>query len=119
MRKIVINKSYGSEAGGGLCLSHQAFLELRGLGQREALEETDLGAYWPSAARPNEPRFNRCGAGIPRDDEQLVRVVERLGPGANGHGALLKVVEIPSDVDWVIEAVAGVEHVSEVHRTWN
>ncbi len=119
MRKIVINTSHSSAVGGGLCLSHQAFSELRSRGQREALQETDLGAYWPIGATPNEPRLNRCGAGIPRDDEQLVQVVEALGPSANGHAAMLKVVAIPQDVEWEIETVAGVEHVSEVHRRWS
>ncbi len=110
MRKIVINKSYGNTVHGGFCLSHRAFLELRGQGQREALKEADLGAYWPTGATPNEPSLNRCGAFIPRDDEKLVRVVEELGA---------EIVEIPNDVEWEIEKVDGVEHVSEVHRTWN
>jgi hypothetical protein len=30
----------------------------------------------------------------------------------------LRVVTIPDDVRWIISAVGGVEHVSEVHRTW-
>ena len=40
MKKIVINKSYGS-----FCVSHQAFLRLRELGQQDALNETDLDTY--------------------------------------------------------------------------
>ena len=118
MRKIVINKSYGNTVDGGFCLSHRAFLELRGLGQREAVQEPDLGAYWPAAAPPDEPRLNQCGQLIPRDDEKLVQVVEALGAEANGHCALLKIVEIPNEVKWEIEKIDGVEHVSEVHRTW-
>jgi len=99
MRKIVINKSYGNKSDGGFCLSHQAFLRLRDLGQQEALQEPDLGAYWPKGATPREPSLNRCGVLIPRDDEKLVQVVEELGAEANGH--------------------CGVEHVSEAHRTWH
>ncbi len=113
MRKIVINKSYGE-----FCLSHTAFLRLRELGQREALQEPDYGAYWPSGATPQEASLNRCGALIPRDDRTLVQVVEELGAKANGHCAELKVVEIPGEVQWEIEHVGGVEHVSEVHRMW-
>ena len=113
MRKIVINKSYEQ-----FCVSHKAFLRLRELGQREALEEADLGAYWPTAATPQEPRFNQCGKLIPRDDQKLAQVVEELGADANGHCAALKVVAIPDDVRWEIRAVNGVEHVSEAHRTW-
>lgn len=112
-RKIVINTSYGA-----FCLSHPAFLQLRELGQREALQEEDLGAYWPSGSRPDEPSLNQFGARIPRDDQHLVQVVEKLGASANGHAAALKVVEIPQDTKWQIEKTGGVEHVSETHRTW-
>jgi hypothetical protein len=113
MRKIVINKSYEH-----FYISHKAFLQLRELGQQDALQEADPGTYWPGAASPREPSLNRCGTLIPRDDERLVRVVEELGEEANGHAAELKVVAIPDDVQWVIAKVDGVEHVSEVHRTW-
>ncbi len=113
MKKIVINKSYEQ-----FFVSHKAFIRLRELGQVEALQETDRGAYWPLAAGPEEPSLNRCGALIPRDDERLVQVVEELRAAANGHAADLKVVEIPDGVEWVINKTDGVEHVSEVHRTW-
>ncbi len=113
MKKIVINKSYEQ-----FFVSHKAFIRLRELGQAEALQEIDRGAYWPLAAGPEEPSLNRCGALIPRDDERLVRVVEELRAAANGHAADLKVVEIPEGVQWVINKTDGVEHVSEVHRTW-
>jgi hypothetical protein len=55
---------------------------------------------------------------IPRDDLKLVQVVEELNGAANGHGAELRVVAIPDDARWVISGMGGVEHVSEVHRTW-
>jgi hypothetical protein len=113
MRKIVINKSFEK-----FCLSHKAFLRLRQLGQKEALQETDHGVYWPDAATPREPSLNRCGQLIPRDDENLVLVVEELCEEANGHCAELKVVSIPDEIEWHISNVDGVEHVSEVHRTW-
>lgn len=113
MKKIVINKSYEQ-----FFVSYQAFTRLRELGQAEALQEPDRGTYWPLAAAPQEPSLNRCGALIPRDDKKLVQVVEELQGAANGHAALLKVVEIPDGVQWVINKTDGVEHVSEVHRTW-
>jgi hypothetical protein len=118
MRKIVINTSYGTNRDGGFCLSHKAFLRLRELGQQQALQEPNLGAYWPQAAGPREPSLNRCGVLIPRDDEKLVQVVGELGAEANGHCAELKIVEVPKGVQWEIERMAGVEHVSEAHRTW-
>src|SRR2546421_26622 len=85
-----LDKFNGNKSDGGFCLSHQAFLRLRDLGQQEALQEPDLGAYWPKGATPREPSLNRCGVLIPRDDEKLVQVVEELGAEANGHCAELK-----------------------------
>ena len=114
MPKIVINKSFDE-----FFISHKAFVKLRELGQREALQEADPGAYWPEAATPREPSLNRCGALIPRDDEKLVRVVEQLRAEANGHGAELQVVTVPDDVKWQIAKRDGVEQVSEVHRVWS
>jgi hypothetical protein len=113
MKKIVINRSYGK-----FCVSHSAFLRLRELGQPDALNETDAGAYWPEAAGPREPRLNQCGKLIPRDDRKLAQVVEELGEAANGHCAELQVVTIPDDVRWEINVVSGIEQISEVHRTW-
>jgi hypothetical protein len=114
MQKIVINKSFDQ-----FSLSHKAFLRLRELGQQEALQEADPGVYWPLAASLREPRLNQCGKLIPRDDQKLAQVVEELGAEANGHGAELRVVGVPDDVKWRINANGGVEHVSEVHRVWD
>jgi hypothetical protein len=114
MKKIVINRSYGN-----FSVSHEAFLRLRALGQPDALQERDPAAYWPEAATPREPSLNQCGQLIARDDLKLVQVVEELGAAANGHGAELRVVAIPDDIQWEISAVGGVEHISEVHRTWS
>jgi hypothetical protein len=119
MKRIVINTSCGDGSYGGFSLSHKAFMRLRELQQREALQEPDLGAYWPQAATPREPSLNRCGILIPRDDEKLVQVVAELGAEANGHCAELKIVEVPTDVQWQLERVGGVEHISEAHRTWH
>ena len=93
MAKVVINTSYES-----FCVSHKAFLRLRELGQRDALNEIDQGAYWPAAASPHEPSLNQCGMLIPRNDHSLVQVVEELRSEAYGPCAELKVVTIPEDV---------------------
>lgn len=55
---------------------------------------------------------------IPRDDADLLAVVEELGDAANGAYAKLEVVEIPADVQWTVEDYDGLERVAEVHRTW-
>lgn len=77
-----------------------------------------LAVYWPLSASPREPDFNQCGKQIPRDDLKLVQVVRELGVKANGHCAERKVVDVPADVRWEIEKTLGIEHVSELHRTW-
>lgn len=56
---------------------------------------------------------------IARNDPRLVAAVEKLGDKANGFCAELKIVNIPDDVDWVIEDYDGKEWVSERHRTWS
>lgn len=56
---------------------------------------------------------------ISRDDPYLVQVVEELGGKvAAGSHAMLKVVTIPADVDWIVEEYDGSEWVAERHRTW-
>jgi hypothetical protein len=56
---------------------------------------------------------------IPRDDENLVSVIEELGEKCWGQYSALKVVEIPDDVEWQIEEYDGVEWIAEKHRIWN
>ncbi len=55
---------------------------------------------------------------IPRDDPNLVRVVEELKERAANRYSYLKVVEIPDDVAWEICEYDGVEWIAEQHRTW-
>jgi len=88
------------------------------LGQQDALQEVDHAAYWPIGAAAWEPQFNRWGVSIARNNEKLIRVVEKLKQRANGHCASLKIVSIPDGAEWQNSTSGGVEHVSEVHRTW-
>ena len=55
---------------------------------------------------------------IKRNDLILVKLVEELGDDANGEYAKLKVVEIPDDIEYIIEEYDGCEHIAEKHRTW-
>ncbi len=54
-----------------------------------------------------------------RDDEKLIQVIEELGENANGYCARLKIVEIPTDIEWEIEEYDGSEWVAEKHQTWH
>lgn len=55
---------------------------------------------------------------LERNDPILIEVIEELGDKANGMCANLTVVEIPDDVDYIIEEYDGNEHIAESHRTW-
>lgn len=55
---------------------------------------------------------------IPRDDPDLVAVVEELGDAANGQYGKLKIVEIPDNVKWYVQDLGGCEIIHEEHRTW-
>ena len=112
--KIVINSDYG-----GFSLSDEAILEY---GKRKGLnlvkdENTNWSIsifYKDSVAKENYFEDRE----IPRNDPDLVSVVEDLGESANGFAANLKIVEIPEDVDWYVEENDGREWVAEKHRTW-
>lgn len=57
-----------------------------------------------------------------RDDPLLIQVVEELGAGhrtgASGSCANLRIVEIPADVEYVIDEYDGSESIHEKHRSW-
>lgn len=53
-----------------------------------------------------------------REDPKLIKVVEKLGKKANGYCAKLKVVQIPSDIEYKIEEYDGAEWIAEKHRIW-
>lgn len=56
---------------------------------------------------------------IPRNDKDLVKVVELLGKKANGNHAELTIVEIPDDVKWHLDDYDGIESVHEDHQSWS
>lgn len=103
--KVVINTCYG-----GFSLSRKA-TEL--LAQRE---------FYPSAEQHLRVFGNDwcdfSARDIPRNDWNLVNIVETLGKEANGCFSKLKVVSIPNGVKWKVEEYDGKEWVAEVHRTW-
>jgi hypothetical protein len=112
--KIVINSDYG-----GFSLSDEAILEY---GKRKGFnlvkdENTSWSVsifYKDTVAKENYFDDRE----IPRNDSDLVSVVEVLGKSANGFAANLKIVEIPEDVNWYVEENDGLEWVAEKHRTW-
>jgi len=94
MTKVVINRCYG------------------GFGLSDTAE-----ALYCAYANKNPDEFSRSD--IPRDCPILLQVIEQLGiDECHGKYASLKIVEIPDDVEWVIEDYDGKELVAEAHRTW-
>lgn len=67
---------------------------------------------------PNTSLTGRDWYDIDRSDPVLVLVVEELGSEASAAWADLKIVEIPDDVDWIIQDYDGKEWIAEKHRTW-
>jgi hypothetical protein len=90
--KIVVNRCYG-----GFGLSEEAY-KLLGL---------EWDGYGHGFMFDND-----------RGNEELVRVVEKLGEKANGGFAELRVVEIPDGIEFVIDEYDGIESIHEAHRSW-
>jgi hypothetical protein len=94
LRRIVINNCYG-----GFGLSDRAIAEYKKL------------------AGITDPDF--YDRDIARDDPYLVKIVKEMGMAANGSHANLKIVEVPADVDWMVQEYDGAEWIAEAHRTWS
>lgn len=135
MKKIIINNCYG-----GFSLSYEAIMayaERKGIKLYAYVAEDYLTnkykeyivGYSAFCVHYSTNPLNKDGIisesgyfsnrNIPRDDLDLIAVVEELGEKANGDHAELKIVEIPDDVDWIIEEYDGNEWVAEKHRIWN
>jgi hypothetical protein len=110
--KIVLNKCYG-----GFGLSHEAFLRLREMGNKHALAEADVGETWHDGSGPRRS-FGSFLSDIPRDDQQLVAVVEELSDKAAGAYAKLRIVDVPDGAAWEINEYDGMETAREPSRFW-
>ena len=112
--KVVINRKFG-----GFDLSQEALKEL----QKRLTPDSEIAIAGHRQCDPDNPEARSRlfvlwdGEVSTRSNPQLIEVVEELGSRANGLCADLKIVEIPDDVDVVIEEYDGDEWVSEVHRT--
>jgi hypothetical protein len=139
--KVVINKCYG-----GFNLSHEAvmrYLEIKGITvypeqdnsywkfwtywlvkPEDRVESKEGEAFYAMAMNERQAYNKLCSEqsfydrDIERHDPVLAQVVEELGDVANGNCAKLRVVDIPDDVEYSIEEYDGLEHIAEVHRTW-
>ena len=113
--KIVINKCFG-----GFGLSQEAVLlygKKKGLNLILDHDKTVLLTHYYLNEKKDGNYFYERD--IQRNDPILVEVVNELGEKADGHCAKLKIVEIPDDVEWIIEEYDGKEWVAEDHRRWS
>jgi len=105
--KIAINRDYGS-----FDLSDEDYsFVAKHKGWQHACDDYDH-SYWIGGG-------DYLYAGdLDRNDPVLIQCIETLGESVNGIHSDIKIVEIPSDVDWYIDNYDGVEWVAERHRTW-
>lgn len=117
-REIVINAVHG-----GFGLSHEAIMMYSELAKLnlKAVEGKHFSLcgydYYLDSIVDDEYYWH--DRNIKRDDPDLITVVKKLGDKANGKYSKLRIVEIPTDVDWEIEEYDGNEWVAEKHRTWS
>lgn len=140
--KVVINRRYG-----GFGLSHEAalrYFEIKGITvypeqgnaiwkfwtywivkPEDRIESKEGEAFYKMSIKDRQA-YNKAHSeqtvylrDVARHDPALVQVVEEMGSKADGDHAELKVVEIPDDVEYTIEEYDGLEHIAEVHRTWD
>ena len=107
--KIVINRDYGSFE-----LSDEAYSFIaKKKGWQHACDDYDHSYF----ITDNNSEYLYAND-LNRDDPDLIQCIETLGEAASGNYSELKIVEVPSDVNWTICEYDGVEWVAEVHRTW-
>jgi len=106
--KIVINRVYG-----GFDISDEAYSFIaKRKGWQHACNDYDRSYFIVGNSD------YRYACDLSRDDPDLVQCLETLGNAASGHYSELKIVEVPSDVNWTICEYDGIEWVAEQHRTW-
>ena len=106
--KIVINRVYG-----GFDISDEAYSFIaKKKGWQHACNDYDR-SYFITDNNDCMYAFD-----LNRDDLDLVQCLETLGHAADGNHSELKIVEVPSNVNWTICEYDGIEWVAEQHRTW-
>jgi hypothetical protein len=116
--KVVINSCFG-----GFGLSDAAFEELlnrKGVAWEKVKDEYDRNVYYKAGYLEEDDHYLSCFEFTEnRADPDLVAVVEQFGKDVNTPYSSIKIVDIPDDVEWIVEEYDGLEHVAEIHRTWD
>lgn len=130
MKKVAVNRCYGvglskkavkriAELQGKQC----HFFVMKYDSKERTLEPIDekyKGMFWLACDSPDATIENYSMIEVPddRSDPILIQVLEELRHEANGECSEIEIVEIPDDVDYIIEEYDGKEWVAEQHRTW-
>lgn len=113
--KIVINSDFG---GFGLSdAAYERYLELKGIEFEVEHRSFGITNYYKKN-HLHDDNYYLSYYDIERNDPVLIQVVEEMGKEADSRHSSLKIVEIPDDVDWVLEEYDGAEHIAEAHRRW-
>jgi len=93
-------------------------LKARLNGWREYQSKKEQDSLFLTVFTPDEKHV-LYARDIERSHPLLIECIETLGEEkASGRLVSLKIVEIPADVDWVIEEYDGREWIAEKHRIW-
>ena len=117
--KVVINRCFG-----GFGQSDEAFemlLHRKGIVFEKQQAKSKLaGTFYYAAGHLGDEEHYICKYEIVQDrsDKDLIAVIAQLGDAANSEYAQLALTEVPDDVEWEIVEYDGMEHISEIHRTW-
>jgi len=88
------------------------------------LDGFEAGLFWVASTESDPAKVSYSenvidNRDICRHDPLLVQAVKKLKAKANGSCAKLKIVDIPDDVEYIIQEYDGIEWIAEKHRTWN
>jgi hypothetical protein len=95
--KVVVNRAVGS------CFS----VSSAGLTRLFELK----GAIGPIGDDGKPPVKSNWLYSLPRNDKDLVQVVEELGSAASDQNAEIIIIEIPDDANWSISDIVGYEYI--------
>jgi len=106
--KVAINCDYGS-----FDLSDEAYSFIaKKKGWQHGCDQYDHN-YWI-----DDCDVTLCASDLDRNDPVLIQCIETLGESVNGIYSEIKIVEVPSDVNWYVDDYDGLEWIAERHRTW-
>jgi len=114
MQKIAITASYGN-----FYVSKKATKWMAERGNKRAIAELKEreDRYWHGHGWSDEFKLGYDNDDS-RADQDLIAAIEHFGGAKINDYPVLKIVEIPDDVEWYIEHRDGRESVHENHRVW-